>query len=235
MMIDRPRVEIELSAAEQWSASGPYGERALELARRSLQTCPQSAIRAVKVDMRAAPVPHSGLGAGTQLALAIAAGVRQLCQAPPLEIERLVTSVGRGRRSAVGSHGFQLGGLIWEEGRRPGQSLSDLKRRVEVPTDWRIVLVTMRSISSGGAWQSWRTPAAIARANWVPVPKPECGAGAARTSTFTARIVDGKHACSDRRANSNARSPYGPLTLHSSAALSSTSTRGRSIIIPSPP
>jgi beta-RFAP synthase len=143
MMIDRPRVEVELSAADEWSVSGPYGERALELARRSLQACLPSTIRAVKVDVRAAPAPHSGLGAGTQLALAIAAGVRQLCQAPPLEIERLVTSVGRGRRSAVGSHGFQLGGLIWEEGRRPGQSLSDLKRRVEVPTDWRIVLVTM--------------------------------------------------------------------------------------------
>ncbi|MCH7751507.1 MAG: hypothetical protein IH898_05060, partial [Planctomycetes bacterium] len=111
MMIDRPRVEVELSAAERWSVSGPYGERALELARRSLQACLPSTIHAVKVDVRAAPAPHSGLGAGTQLALAIATGVRQLCQAPPLEIERLVTSVGRGRRSAVGSHGFQLGGL----------------------------------------------------------------------------------------------------------------------------
>ena len=29
MMIDRPRVEVELSAADEWSVSGPYGERAL--------------------------------------------------------------------------------------------------------------------------------------------------------------------------------------------------------------
>ncbi len=143
MMIDRPRVVVELSAAETWSVSGPSGERALELARRALESCPSTTIRAVKVDVREAPAPHSGLGSGTQLALAIAAGVRQLCQAPPLEIDHLVASVDRGRRSAVGGHGFQLGGLIWEEGWRLGESLGRLKRRVEVASNWRVVLITM--------------------------------------------------------------------------------------------
>lgn len=143
MMINRPQVVVELSAAEHWSVSGPFSERALELTRRSLEACAPATIPAVKVDVRAAPAPHSGLGSGTQLALAIAAGVRQLCQSPPLEIDRLVASVGRGGRSAVGSHGFQRGGLIWEEGRLPGEPLGKLKRRVETPTDWRIVLITM--------------------------------------------------------------------------------------------
>ena len=143
MMVDQPRIVVELSAAERWSVSGPFGERALQLAQQSLETCSASTIRAMKVDVCEVPAPHSGLGSGTQLALAIAAGVRQLCQAPPLKIEDLVTSVGRGRRSAVGSYGFQLGGLIWEVGREPGQSLGELKRRIEVPSDWRIVLVTL--------------------------------------------------------------------------------------------
>lgn len=153
-MIDQPRVEVEVSVADKWSVSGPYGERALELARQSLQACLPATIRALKVDVLATPAPHSGLGSGTQLALAIAAGVRQLCQAPSLEIGELATSVNRGRRSAVGSHGFQLGGLIWEEGQRPGESLGKLNRRVEVPIDWRIVLVTMpHSEGLSGEWE----------------------------------------------------------------------------------
>ena len=143
MMIDRPRVVVELTAADRWSASGPYGERAMEFARRSLEACAAPRIRALKLDVVEAPAPHSGLGSGTQLALAIATGVRELCQAPPLAIDELAASVDRGGRSAVGSHGFELGGLIWESGRLPHQTLGELQRRVEVPAAWRIVLATI--------------------------------------------------------------------------------------------
>ena len=143
MMVDQPRVVVELSSTEQWSGSGLFAERALQWARRSLEACSTTTIRALKIDVCTAPAPHSGMGSGTQLALAIATGVRHLGQAPPLEIDQLVSSVERGRRSAVGSHGFQHGGLIWETGWQPGESLGRLKRRVEVPTDWRTVLITM--------------------------------------------------------------------------------------------
>jgi len=142
-MTDQPRVVVELSVAEQWSASGPFAERALELVKQSLESCPRSSLQAFKVVVCSAPAPHSGLGSGTQLALAIVSGVRQLCQAPALDFSQLVGSVGRGRRSAVGSYGFQLGGLIWEEGRLPGELLGKLKRRIEVPSEWRVVLVKM--------------------------------------------------------------------------------------------
>lgn len=142
MMIDRPRVVVEVSPAEHWSVNGSCSERALDMALRSLASSQQSEISALQVEVQSVPTAHSGLGAGTQLALAIAAGVRELCQLP-YSIDELVASVGRGRRSAVGSHGFQLGGMIWETGRQPGELLGQLKRRVEMPADWRIVLITM--------------------------------------------------------------------------------------------
>lgn len=142
MMIDRPRVVVELSPAERWSARGPYAQRALQFARRSLESCMAAPVSAVRVDVIEAPATHTGLGSGTQLALAIAAGVRELYQASDWTIDELAASVDRGGRSAVGSHGFELGGLIWEHGRLPDQTLGELQSRVEVPSAWRAVLAT---------------------------------------------------------------------------------------------
>jgi beta-RFAP synthase len=85
---------------------------------------------------------HRGLGGGTQLALAVAAGVYQLEGRSP-DIVHLAAMVDRGRRSAVGSHGFVHGGLIWEKGRL-GDRLAPLAARVPVPEEWRIVLVSPR-------------------------------------------------------------------------------------------
>ena len=153
MMIEQPRFVVELSLAEHWSVSSLFGEKALKLARRSLQACSPAADHALKVEVISAPAPHSGLGSGTQLALSIATGVRELCQVSPLEIDQLVAGVSRGQRSAVGSHGFQLGGLIWEQGRKPGEALGQLKHRVEMPTEWRIVLIALphdRGLSGRG-------------------------------------------------------------------------------------
>jgi beta-RFAP synthase len=142
MMIDRPRVVVELSPAERWSASGPSAQQAQQFARRAFASCSAPPIRAVRIEVIEAPDPHTGLGSGTQLALAVAAGVRELCQAPARTIDELAASVDRGGRSAVGSHGFELGGLLWERGRLPHQTLGELQSRVEVPAAWRAVLAT---------------------------------------------------------------------------------------------
>lgn len=143
MMIDRPRVVVELRPAERWSAHGPFAQRAMEFAQTALDSCPAPSARAFRVEVLEAPAPHTGLGSGTQLALAVAAGVRKLSQTPTESIEALAASVDRGRRSAVGSHGFELGGLIWEIGRQSSQTLGELKVRVETPDEWRVVLATL--------------------------------------------------------------------------------------------
>ncbi len=48
---------------------------------------------------------------------------------------------GRGRRSAVGCHGFQSGGLIFEYGSLPQDQLSPLLYWTEVPEEWRVILI----------------------------------------------------------------------------------------------
>jgi beta-RFAP synthase len=145
MMIDSPRVELELGASRRWLVSGPAAARARAFAERALASSNAAELPpALAVHVKSMAPPHRGLGAGTQLALAIAAGVRQLIGLAPGTAEQLAQAVGRGGRSAVGSHGFVHGGLIWETGRRPGEPLAGLAARVALPSAWRIVLVAPR-------------------------------------------------------------------------------------------
>jgi len=142
MMIDRPCLQVELQPASQWKAAGPRADRALLHAKLALQTWPHPTIHALEICVRTAPPPHSGLGTGTQLALAIATGVREACcQQPPIELDELVRVMKRGLRSAIGSHGFQQGGLLWETGHMPNEPLGRLARRITIPDPWRVVLI----------------------------------------------------------------------------------------------
>jgi beta-RFAP synthase len=143
LMIDFARAEVRLTAASRWTATGPRSDLAETIARRVLREWgPPDAPPALAVEIRHAGLRHQGLGSGTQLALAVAAGTRALCQLPQATAAELASVARRGKRSAVGSHGFLHGGLIWEQGRLPHQTLADLTDRVELPAAWRVVLAT---------------------------------------------------------------------------------------------
>jgi beta-ribofuranosylaminobenzene 5'-phosphate synthase len=155
MMIAEPRCTVRLTASNEWHANGVDANRAIASAKQSLDfiatqvaagrlLCgathqPPPALRIEVLE----PIPaHRGLGSGTQLALAVAAGVRSLCGLPAAHAEELAAMVGRGRRSAIGCHGFLRGGLLYELGSYPNEPLGRLAKRVEIPTAWRVVLIT---------------------------------------------------------------------------------------------
>jgi beta-RFAP synthase len=142
MMIASPRWVIEVSRAENWVGEGPGVERALTIARRVLEQSHLDAKPpALRLRVTSLIPEHRGFGGGTQLALAVAAATRQLLGLPPASASELATLAGRGQRSAVGTHGFLHGGLVWETGREPGEPLGRLAARVALPEPWRIVLV----------------------------------------------------------------------------------------------
>ena len=201
VMVDRPGVHVRLERADAFQGTGPLGERAVEFARRCGEAWTLDDHMACAIEVLSAPRPHVGLGSGTQLALAVAAGVRQLFgKAPPpqehefdvhpsdrewlfdtSDVVELARAVGRGRRSCIGLHGFSRGGLIIEAGRfaRPGDEtpmgrLSPMVARVRLPSEWRcLVLVRRDSVGLHGEAEK----AAFARL--APVP-PELSAELSR-------------------------------------------------------
>ena len=94
------------------------------------------------IDVHSAIPPHRGLGAGTQLALSVAAGISALCGLSHQHPYRLAQAAGRGLRSAVGLHGFIHGGFLVDGGKQQESVAGSLAARIEFPAAWRIVLIT---------------------------------------------------------------------------------------------
>jgi beta-ribofuranosylaminobenzene 5'-phosphate synthase len=141
VMVEPPAVEVTIEPATEFSVSGSHAQRAEQFARSAVREWQLPTPPACRIHV-ALPPEHTGLGIGTQLGLSIAAGLRCFLALPELTAEALSASVGRGRRSAIGTHGFIHGGLIVDAGKESGQTLGTLSERVAVPDDWRIVLVT---------------------------------------------------------------------------------------------
>ncbi len=162
VMVDRPLVHVRLRRADAFLGRGPLAERAVQFARDAAATWGLDARFAAEIEVVATPRAHVGLGSGTQLALAVAAGMRRLWCGPvpdgdnehtfeAAEVFEFARAVGRGRRSCVGIHGFSRGGLIVEAGRhaapRPGATdagFSPLVARVRLPSAWRCVVIIQR-------------------------------------------------------------------------------------------
>lgn len=145
MMIAEPRTTVRMAVARAWQATGADGDRALayaKLALDGLSSTIHEAPRAIRIDVEESIPAHHGLGSGTQLALAVAAGVRSLCGLAETSADELAAIAGRGRRSAIGCHGFTCGGMLYELGSFANEPLGRLARRVAAPSSWRIVLVT---------------------------------------------------------------------------------------------
>ena len=82
----------------------------LQTMERSLALAGAHAVRVAQT------VPaHAGLGSGTQLALAVAAGLRRLHNLP-LDVEADALKLGRGARSGIGIGLFHRGGFVVDGG-----------------------------------------------------------------------------------------------------------------------
>jgi beta-RFAP synthase len=141
LMVNAPGVELSVEPAGAWSAEGPSAPRALAAVRELLARRPELAARPHRVLVRRAAPEHRGLGTGTQLALAVARAVAEACGWAERSAAALAPLVDRGRRSALGVHGFDRGGLLVDGGKHDESGLAPLVARADVPAAWRIVLL----------------------------------------------------------------------------------------------
>jgi beta-RFAP synthase len=172
LMVRDPRVAVRVTPADRFTATGPLADRALSFAhtfagnwaathragqrshlpqRRPGRRLPAGdereplAMQGAAIEVLAAPRAHTGMGAGTQLAMAVARALAQLFAGGDPEnlgVNELAALAGRGARSAIGAHGFFHGGLIIEGGKLDREALSPMLIQQPFPPDWRIVLVT---------------------------------------------------------------------------------------------
>lgn len=132
----KTRIAIEPAPATR--ISGPESDRVaryLDAMQRDL-----GLDGAYRVDVLDVVPAHSGLGSGTQLALAVAAGVRRLHDLP-LDVVADATRLERGARSGVGIGLFEHGGLVVDGGRGPTAAPAPVIVHMPFPDDWRILVI----------------------------------------------------------------------------------------------
>jgi beta-ribofuranosylaminobenzene 5'-phosphate synthase len=136
--VPAPSLLLEAAADRTVTAKGPDAERAAAFAARFLAATGLTG--GVRLTIHRAIPAHSGLGSGTQLGLAVGRALAELygITAAPAA---LAQAVDRGRRSAIGTWTFALGGFIVEGGRRPGvDGIAPLLARFAMPDRWRCVV-----------------------------------------------------------------------------------------------
>lgn len=141
LMVEQPGIRLACEPAAAWSASGPLAERALAFARQLTDTFAPEVPPPLAIAVERAAPEHTGLGTGTQLALAVGQALVTAWGRASLSVPELARRLGRGRRSALGTHGFQHGGLLVDGGQGPATVLAPLLHRVDFPDPWRVVLV----------------------------------------------------------------------------------------------
>lgn len=140
LMVETPGLAITVRRSETWQFEGVLASRAQEFAMRYTLAQPEDQRKCFAVLIERCAAEHCGLGVGTQLGLAVAKGLAVADGRPDLPAVQLAQLIGRGKRSAIGVHGFEHGGLVVEAGKSDGEAVAPLIQRVALPPEWHVVL-----------------------------------------------------------------------------------------------
>jgi beta-RFAP synthase len=148
VMVQPPSVCLTATEADRFVAEGPAADRVGDSAARWASSRRDRTLPSCRIVVNSLPRTHAGLGVGTQLALSVGRILNEWVGEPPSAPAELARIVGRGHRSAVGTYGFFQGGLIAERGKSADDTVAPLLARLELPAEWRWLLVCPRG--SGG-------------------------------------------------------------------------------------
>lgn len=143
-MIAEPGIRLRVRPAPTLGATGLLADRALDFVRRAATAMKLPSPPQCHLHIESAPREHIGLGTGTQLGMAVATAIHILAGEPLGLPGELAATAGRGKRSAIGAHGFAVGGLLVEAGKRQSEEISPLVARMELPAEWRVLLLLPR-------------------------------------------------------------------------------------------
>lgn len=135
--LDRPVTALSLSRGEELTVRGLEVERASTYLTALAARVGREPNYTLQVE--SAIPSHSGLGSGTQLALAVGAAFGRIegLVLTPREVAR---ALGRGRRSGIGIGTFRRGGVVIDGGPNDG-ALPVVLAQADFPSDWRVLLI----------------------------------------------------------------------------------------------
>lgn len=135
--LDRPITALTLRRSDELAVRGPEADRARDyLAKLATMAGREPNY---DLDIESAIPSHSGLGSGTQLALAVGAAFSRI-ESMELSPRDIASALGRGRRSGIGMGTFMHGGAVIDEGPKGGD-LPVMLARADFPEDWRVLLI----------------------------------------------------------------------------------------------
>jgi beta-ribofuranosylaminobenzene 5'-phosphate synthase len=137
LALDWPRTSLTLRRGDAFAVEGPERERALAYLRHFIEAWGLPGAYALRIE-EAIP-PHSGLGSGTQLALAIGTAAATL-EGRPLDLTAIAALAERGKRSGIGIGTFAEGGVVLDGGPGAGR-LPPILARLPFPPSWRALLI----------------------------------------------------------------------------------------------
>ena len=138
LALEGPCTRIRLEPASGIVAEGPDAARAARYATALTERfgLPEGA----RIDVEEAIPPHAGLGSGTQLALAVGAGMAKLFDLDVRAVE-IAAALDRGARSGLGIGLFDQGGFVVDGGSAGDGVPPPVIARLPFPSEWRLLLV----------------------------------------------------------------------------------------------
>jgi len=141
VMVQSPQTRVTVSGSNAFVCEPEYRERFEEIAKGVVALLGCESLPPIKIQVDSQAEPHCGLGSGTQLSLAAAEaslrflGVRQDPEQLALEVAQ------RGKRSAVGIHGYFHGGMIFESSIGDSSALNPIQTRTILPKSWCVAIL----------------------------------------------------------------------------------------------
>ncbi len=136
--LEEIRTTLRLEPSETLTVEGPDSERALLTAKKLEEQLGRPL--PAKIQVEQCIPPHSGLGSGTQMALATGVGLSVL-QGLDLKPAEIAERCGRGRRSGIGIAAFEAGGFIVDAGRNDQTQIPPVISRLPFPPAWRCLIL----------------------------------------------------------------------------------------------
>ncbi len=143
LMVDGPGFDLvaEIADADSCTEGSPATRDRIHNFVTRLRTSSARTIPPLKITIGGEIQQHCGLGAGTQLGIAVATITAALSEESLPSVRERAERVGRGKRSAIGLYGFESGGWLVDGGQKSAGVISPLITRLDWPLDWPWVLI----------------------------------------------------------------------------------------------